>query len=93
MAEVIDMRGSWAANVARSKALQDARLQSHQAEAAALTKAHVKRRKVLQKLDEQVVATVDEPVQEDAVLDAQGPEQDSVDETIIKTEQAEVVNA
>lgn len=53
MAEVIDMRGSWAANAARSKALQDARLQSHQAEAAALTKAHVKRRKVRQKLDAQ----------------------------------------
>lgn len=89
MVEVIDMRGSWAANVARSKALQDARLQSHQAEAAALTKAHVKRRKVRQKLDEQVVATVDEPVQEDAVLDAQESEQGSVDEVVTETEQAE----
>lgn len=89
MAEVIDMRGSWAANVARSKALQDARLQSHQAEAAALTKAHVKRRKVRQKLDEQVAAAVDEPVQEDAVLDAQESEQDSGDEAVTETEQAE----
>lgn len=89
MAEVIDMRGSWAANAARSKALQDARLQSHQAEAAALTKAHVKRRKVRQKLDEQVAAAVDEPVQEDAVLDAQESEQDSGDEAVTETEQAE----
>lgn len=89
MAEVIDMRGSWAANVARSKALQDARLQSHQAEAAALTKAHVKRRKVRQKLDEQVAAAVDEPVQEDAVLDARESEQDSGDEAVTETEQAE----
>lgn len=89
MAEVIDMRGSWAANAARSKALQDARLQSHQAEAAALTKAHVKRRKVRQKLDEQVAAAVDEPVQEAAVLDAQESEQDSGDEAVTETEQAE----
>lgn len=89
MAEVIDMRGSWAANVARSKALHDARLQSHQAEAAALTKAHVKRRKVRQKLDEQVAAAVEEPVQEEAVLDVQEPEQDSVDATVTEAEQAE----
>lgn len=89
MAEVIDMRGSWAANAARSKALHDARLQSHQAEAAALTKVHVKRRKVRQKLDEQVAAAVDEPAQEDAVLDAQESEQDSGDETVTETKQAE----
>lgn len=89
MAEVIDMRGSWVANVARSKALHNARLQSHQAEAAALTKAHVKRRKVRQKLDGQVVANVEEPMQGDAVLDAQEPEQDSSDEAVTETEQAE----
>lgn len=89
MADVIDMRGSWAANAARSKALQDARLQSHQAEAAALTKAHVKRRKVRQKLDEPVAAADDESVQEDAVLDAQESEQDSGDEAVTETEQAE----
>lgn len=58
MAEVIDMRGSWAANAARSKALQDARLQSHQAEATALAQASAKRRKVRQKLEEQVPAQV-----------------------------------
>lgn len=89
MAEVIDMRGSWAANAARSKALQDARLQSHQAEAAALTKTHVKRRKVRQKLDEQVVAAVEEPVQEGTVLDVQESEQDPIDEAVTETEQAE----
>ena len=48
MAEVIDMRGSWAANAARSKALHDARLQSHQAEAAALGQVSARRRKVRQ---------------------------------------------
>lgn len=89
MAEVIDMRGSWAANAARSQALQDARLQSHQAEAAVLTKAHVKRRKVRQKLDEQVAAAVEGPVQEDAVLDAQESEQDSGEEPVTEAEQAE----
>lgn len=64
MAEVIDMRGSWAANAARSKALQDARLQSHQAEAAALTQDSAKRRKVRQKLEEQVPAQVSGDVTE-----------------------------
>lgn len=88
MAEVIDMRGSWAANVARSKALHNARLQSHQAEAATLTRANVKRRKVRQKLDEQGVAAA-ESVQEDAVLDVQDPEQGSGDATVTETEQAE----
>ena len=83
MADTIDMRGSWAANVARSQAKNDARLNIQRAHAEAFEK-EVKRTRT--KRNKPVDAPIDAPVQEPVQDPALEPEQVSKPDGDVVTE-------